>query len=95
MLIIKPSNYCGNFSDTKPPTDLESCFFDLEVEMERDLCRDRVCMCEDSERREFLVLLWKVVVYSSHSTLRNLNTKNFLKVYQNLMYFCIQSYRKR
>ena len=39
-------------SDTKPPPDLESIFFDLETEMENNMCRDIICMSEENERRE-------------------------------------------
>jgi len=38
--------------DTKPPPDLEAIFFDLETEMEKNLCRDAICLSDDSERRE-------------------------------------------
>ena len=41
-------------STSKPPPDLESIFFDLEVTMEDNLlCRDLICMEKDSERREY------------------------------------------
>ena len=33
----------------KPPPDLESIFFDLETEMENNMCRDQVCLSEESE----------------------------------------------
>lgn len=36
--------------DTKPPADLESIFFDLELEMEVKMCRDLVCLNEADER---------------------------------------------
>lgn len=40
-------------SGVKPPVDLETLFFDLEVTMEDNLlCRDLVCTEKDSERRE-------------------------------------------
>ena len=39
--------------ETKPPTDLETVFFDLETEMENNMCRDQVCMSEEHEKREF------------------------------------------
>ena len=32
-----------------PPPDLESIFFDLEVEMENGICRDLVCMSVEKE----------------------------------------------
>ena len=41
-------------STNKPPPDLESIFFDLEVTMEDNLlCRDLICTEKDSERREY------------------------------------------
>ena len=43
------------FPDTKPPSDLESVFFDLEVEMENNMCRDMICMDEGCEKREFKI----------------------------------------
>jgi len=40
-------------SDTKPPVDLESVFFDLETEMENNcICRDQICLSEAEECRE-------------------------------------------
>ena len=36
-------------ADTKPPPDLESIFFDLETEMENNMCRDQICMSEEFE----------------------------------------------
>jgi len=40
-------------SETKPPVDLESVFFDLETEMENSsICRDQICMSEADEHRE-------------------------------------------
>jgi hypothetical protein len=40
-------------SGAKPPVELETLFFDLEVTMEDNLlCRDLVCIEKDSERRE-------------------------------------------
>jgi len=44
---------CLHAVDTKPPADLESVFFDLEMEMENNLiCRDQVCLSEVEERRK-------------------------------------------
>ena len=40
------------FLDTKPPADLETIFFDFETEMENNMCRDMICMSEESERRK-------------------------------------------
>ncbi|KAK2174391.1 hypothetical protein NP493_802g01012 [Ridgeia piscesae] len=37
--------------DTKPPPDLEAIFFDLETEMEKNLCRDAICLSDESERQ--------------------------------------------
>lgn len=38
------------FSETiAPPPDLESVFFDLEIEMENGICRDLVCTSEEKE----------------------------------------------
>lgn len=37
--------------DSKPPADLDSIFFDLELEMENTICHDQVCMSETSERQ--------------------------------------------
>jgi hypothetical protein len=31
-------------------TDICSCFFDLEAEYERGICRDEVCMNKDKEK---------------------------------------------
>lgn len=42
--------------DSKPPADLDSIFFDLELEMENTICHDQVCMSETSERRESSVV---------------------------------------
>ena len=30
-------------------------FFDLELEMEKDMCRDVVCLDPDAERRKFSI----------------------------------------
>lgn len=45
--------FSSYLSDTKPPADLESTFFDLEIEMENNMCRDVVCLDEECERRKF------------------------------------------
>ena len=34
-------------------TDIRSCFFDLEAEYERAICRDDVCMDKDKEKGNF------------------------------------------
>jgi hypothetical protein len=31
-------------------TDIRSCFFDLEAEYERGICRDEVCMDKEKEK---------------------------------------------
>ncbi len=31
-------------------TDIRSCFFDLEAEYERGICRDEVCMEKEKEK---------------------------------------------
>ena len=31
-------------------TDIRACFFDLEAEYERGICRDDVCMDKDKEK---------------------------------------------
>jgi len=33
-------------------TDIRSCFFDLEAEYERGICRDEVCMDKEKEKGE-------------------------------------------
>ena len=43
------------FADTKPPADLESIFFDLETEMENNMCRDMICTNPESERRKSIL----------------------------------------
>ncbi|KAK2144441.1 hypothetical protein LSH36_757g01003 [Paralvinella palmiformis] len=48
--------------DTKPPADLESIFFDLETEMENNMCRDMICTCEESER-QYLQDLSEVLLF--------------------------------
>ncbi len=48
---------CVLLPDTKPPSDLESVFFDLEVEMENNMCRDMICLDDESEKRESSQLL--------------------------------------
>lgn len=55
-------------ADTKPLADLESIFFDLETEMENNMCRDMICMSEESERRKIYFvhfnLEWKWILYT-------------------------------
>ncbi|CAF3745883.1 unnamed protein product [Rotaria socialis] len=43
-------------------TDIRSCFFDLEAEYERGICRDEVCMDKDKEK-EFLRDIVEVLIY--------------------------------
>ncbi|CAF4719162.1 unnamed protein product [Rotaria sp. Silwood1] len=43
-------------------TDIRSCFFDLEAEYERGICRDDVCMDKDKEK-EFLRDIVEVLIY--------------------------------
>ncbi|CAF1006302.1 unnamed protein product [Adineta ricciae] len=43
-------------------TDIRSCFFDLEAEYERGICRDDVCMDKDKEK-EFLRDIVEVLLY--------------------------------
>ena len=56
MLLALQLNLSFNFDiylfvlDTQEnPPDLESVFFDLEVEMENDICRDLICTSEAKE----------------------------------------------
>ncbi len=37
-------------------TDIRSCFFDLEAEYERGICRDDVCMDKKKEEGYFLLV---------------------------------------
>ena len=50
------------FSENKPPADLETTFFDLECEMENNMCRDLLCLEEDGER-EYLQDLSEVLMF--------------------------------
>ncbi|CAF3037137.1 unnamed protein product [Rotaria sp. Silwood2] len=43
-------------------TDIRACFFDLEAEYERGICRDEVCMEKDKEK-EFLRDIVEVLIY--------------------------------
>ncbi|CAF1171845.1 unnamed protein product [Rotaria sordida] len=43
-------------------TDIRVCFFDLEAEYERGICRDEVCMDKDAEK-EFLRDIVEVLIY--------------------------------
>ncbi|CAF3700113.1 unnamed protein product [Rotaria sp. Silwood1] len=43
-------------------TDIRVCFFDLEAEYERGICRDEVCMDKDKEK-EFLRDIVEVLIY--------------------------------
>ena len=38
-------------------TDIRACFFDLEAEYERGICRDEVCMDKDKEKGTLLLTL--------------------------------------
>ena len=48
--------------DTKPPANLESIFFDLETEMEDNMCRDLICTSEENER-QYLADLSEVLLF--------------------------------
>lgn len=48
--------------ESKPPTDLETEFFDLETEMENNMCRDQVCMSEEHEK-QYLRDLTEVLMF--------------------------------
>jgi hypothetical protein len=41
-------------TESKPPADLESIFFDLEVDMENNITRDMICTDREHERRKLL-----------------------------------------
>ena len=41
---------------TKPPPDLQETFFDLECEMEKNICRDALCMSKEHEIGEYSYL---------------------------------------
>ncbi|CAF0850409.1 unnamed protein product [Adineta steineri] len=43
-------------------TDIRACFFDMEAEYERGICRDEVCMDKDKEK-EFLRDIVEVLIY--------------------------------
>ena len=39
-------------------TDIRACFFDLEAEYERGICRDEVCMDKEKEKgKSYITLL--------------------------------------
>lgn len=48
--------------NSKPLLDLESTFFDLELEMERDICRDQICLSDAFERR-YLQEICEVIMF--------------------------------
>lgn len=37
--------------NSKPPCDLDSTFFDMELEMETNVCRDHICLSETCEKQ--------------------------------------------
>ncbi|XP_030848222.1 sorting nexin-13 isoform X2 [Strongylocentrotus purpuratus] len=45
-----------------PPPDLESVFFDLEIEMENGICRDLVCTSEEKEA-EYLRAISEILLF--------------------------------
>ncbi|XP_041478233.1 sorting nexin-13-like isoform X2 [Lytechinus variegatus] len=45
-----------------PPPDLESLFFDLEIEMENGICRDLVCTSEEKEA-EYLRAISEILLF--------------------------------
>ena len=45
-------------------TDIRACFFDLEAEYERGICRDEVCLEPEQEQSEERVLLLVVLLES-------------------------------
>ncbi|XP_063234403.1 sorting nexin-13-like isoform X2 [Bacillus rossius redtenbacheri] len=62
----KPGDQSSGSADSgqakQAPVDLESAFFDLEVTMENNLCRDLVCTEKDSER-QYLQDLVEILLY--------------------------------
>ena len=71
--------------DTKPPPDLEAIFFDLETEMEKNLCRDAICLSDESERRECHLLdEWRSFI----NLLYPVKGYNFVKVL-NKSFYCL------